>query len=87
MVVDVTRLHSGKGDIATNGLGQNPRDPGQRSAARGGRFSRSSDKTINYEVTLPIQRYTSSVEDRDALTRDDNYQMSEMRLPRRDNYF
>jgi len=88
LVVDVTN-YNGQGDIATNAASARIRGiPASDQLHVVERFTRVSDKTINYEVTITDPKvYTSPWKIAMPLTRDDNYQMFEYACHEGNNYF
>ena len=88
LVVDITN-YNGKGDIATNAASARIRGiPASDELHVVERFTRVSDKTINYEVTITDPKvYTSPWKVAMPLTRDDNYQLYEYACHEGNLYF
>jgi hypothetical protein len=88
LVVDISN-YNGKGDIATNAASARMRGiPASDELRVVERFTRVSDKTLNYEVTITDPKvYTSPWKIAMPLTRDDNYQMFEYACHEGNVYF
>ena len=88
LVVDISN-YNGKGDIATNAASARIRGiPASDELRVVERFTRVSDKTINYDVTITDPKvYTSPWKIAMPLTRDDNYQMFEYACHEGNVYF
>jgi hypothetical protein len=88
LVVDISN-YNGKGDIATNAASARMRGiPASDQLHVVERFTRVSDKTINYEVTITDPTvYTSPWKIAMPLTRDDNYRMFEYACHEGNVYF
>jgi hypothetical protein len=88
LVVDITN-YNGKGDIATNANSGRIRGiPASDQLHVVERFTRVSDKTINYEVTIDDPKvYTAPWKVAMPLTRDDSYRMFEYECHEGNYYF
>jgi hypothetical protein len=88
LVVDITN-YNGKGDIATNAASGRIRGiPTSDQLHVAERFTRVSDRTIDYEVTITDPKvFSSPWKIAMPLTRDDSYQMFEYACHEGNVYF